>query len=185
VRGGFPLERTGYGRVVDHVASRRNNATVFELADEPGLGDWLDRQGITLAEAARIQPTYGHPGDGDPRRIGPMYAGASIAGVGLSALGTALNLSSQTNPRRAGGLAFLAGATTLALGAAKLGNGGAARTLGWVDVSFGALATLVGINALTGSRHSALTTERRRVRASITPIVAGATGAGLGVRIQF
>ena len=55
------LWESGEHALVEHVVATRNNATVFELADEPGLAAWLDRNGLSLEEAARIQPHYGDP----------------------------------------------------------------------------------------------------------------------------
>jgi hypothetical protein len=52
------IAESGGTEIVDHVARTRNNATVHELADEPGLAEWLDANGLTLEEAARIQPYY-------------------------------------------------------------------------------------------------------------------------------
>jgi hypothetical protein len=53
------IERSGRGDLVDRVALTRNNAFIGELADDPALGAWLDSVGLSVAEAARIQPTYG------------------------------------------------------------------------------------------------------------------------------
>jgi hypothetical protein len=55
---GALLWASGEGALVEHIVATRNTATVNELADEPGLSQWLETQGLTLAEAARIQPAY-------------------------------------------------------------------------------------------------------------------------------
>jgi len=52
------LDASGQSAVVDDIASRRNLAYVEELADEPALVAWLHAAGLTLAEAAAIQPGY-------------------------------------------------------------------------------------------------------------------------------
>ncbi|MGE0550064.1 MAG: hypothetical protein AB7O24_30205 [Kofleriaceae bacterium] len=52
------MEHTGDHSLVEAIAKPRNNARVRDLADEPALHRWLDRTGIALAEAARIQPEY-------------------------------------------------------------------------------------------------------------------------------
>ncbi len=52
------VESSGGGAYVQSVAGTRNNATVHELAGDPELVAWLEDNGLTLAEAARIQPTY-------------------------------------------------------------------------------------------------------------------------------
>jgi hypothetical protein len=52
------IEVSGHPEIVEAVASTRNNAYIKELADEPALLAWLDAHGLTVAEAARIQPGY-------------------------------------------------------------------------------------------------------------------------------
>ncbi len=52
------LEVGGEGPLVAKIASERNLAYVRELADEPRLVQWLAAAGITLEEAAAIQPSY-------------------------------------------------------------------------------------------------------------------------------
>ena len=52
------LELGGERELVQRIARERNNARVVELADEPRLVAWLDAAGLTLGEAALIQPAY-------------------------------------------------------------------------------------------------------------------------------
>jgi hypothetical protein len=52
------LELSGEAALVRRIASERNHARVLELANEPRLVAWLDAAGLTLNEAARIQPSY-------------------------------------------------------------------------------------------------------------------------------
>jgi hypothetical protein len=52
------MELGGAATLVARIARERNNAFVSELADEPALLAWLDAAGLSVAEAARIQPTY-------------------------------------------------------------------------------------------------------------------------------
>lgn len=52
------LEVGGEGELVARIAKERNNAWVRELADEPRLLAWLAAAGLTVAEAATIQPAY-------------------------------------------------------------------------------------------------------------------------------
>lgn len=55
------IAESGEAALVERIAASRNNATVHELADEPGLSEWLTANGLTLDEAARIQPGYWSP----------------------------------------------------------------------------------------------------------------------------
>jgi hypothetical protein len=54
----YLIERSGRRDLVDRIALTRNNAFIAELADDPELGVWLDSVGLSVAEAARVQPTY-------------------------------------------------------------------------------------------------------------------------------
>ncbi len=51
------IEASGHGSFVERVAASHNNARVGELRGEE-LDEWLLAHGLTLDEAARIQPTY-------------------------------------------------------------------------------------------------------------------------------
>jgi MYXO-CTERM domain-containing protein len=52
------MEISGQGELVRHIAQTDNNARVQALARLPELRAWLDAAGLSLDEAARIQPTY-------------------------------------------------------------------------------------------------------------------------------
>jgi len=52
------LEVGGQRELVRKIARERNHALVRELADDPTLATWLSAAGLSVAEAARIQPSY-------------------------------------------------------------------------------------------------------------------------------
>jgi hypothetical protein len=54
----YLLDEDGESALVERVAAERNNSYVPELVNEPELVAWLDRSGLTVAEAARIQVVY-------------------------------------------------------------------------------------------------------------------------------
>ena len=54
----YLIERSGRRDLVDRIAMTRNNAFIAELGDDPALRAWLDSVGLSVNEAARIQPTY-------------------------------------------------------------------------------------------------------------------------------
>ena len=54
----YLIERSGRPDLVDRIARTRNNAFIAELANDPALRAWLDSVGLSVTEAARIQPTY-------------------------------------------------------------------------------------------------------------------------------
>lgn len=55
---GALLAATGARELVERIRQHRNLETVGTLANEPGLGEWLDAHGMTAEEAALVQPTY-------------------------------------------------------------------------------------------------------------------------------
>jgi len=57
----YLIEQSGWGDLVARIASTHNNAYVRDLKDDAELAAWLRDNGLTAAEAARIQPTYGSP----------------------------------------------------------------------------------------------------------------------------
>ncbi len=52
------LELGGEGALVEQIARERNHARIRELVDEPRLLAWLEAAGLSVAEAAAIQPAY-------------------------------------------------------------------------------------------------------------------------------
>ncbi len=55
---GHLLSLSGWGALVEKIATERNLATVHELSNEPELVAWLEATGLTVEEAALIQPGY-------------------------------------------------------------------------------------------------------------------------------
>lgn len=55
---GHLIAQSGGADLVQHVAATRNYARIAQMADLAELGEWLDRNGLTAAEAALIQPSY-------------------------------------------------------------------------------------------------------------------------------
>lgn len=55
---GALISWNGGDDVVRHIRATRNLATVPRLRDEPGLAEWLTSHGMTVEEAALVQPTY-------------------------------------------------------------------------------------------------------------------------------
>jgi hypothetical protein len=108
----YLVAASGRVDIVDAVVARRNNAYIPELATDARLGAWLDSVGLTVAEAARIQPAYGRPPvvTPAPERRAEGYVVPSLA-LGLPALVTSvLNWNAPRDRRR--GAAFVVGAIT-------------------------------------------------------------------------
>ncbi|QDU66871.1 HEAT repeat domain-containing protein [Engelhardtia mirabilis] len=73
------LHRSGEDALVDSIAAEHNHAWLVELADDPRLQVWLEHNGLTASEAARIQGpvTVPRPGIG----VAPgVVTGGSVSG---------------------------------------------------------------------------------------------------------
>jgi hypothetical protein len=185
------IESSGGGQLVALIASARNGAYVRELADEPELGDWLQRGGISLAEAAAIQPTYGGGPHGE-EEIGRRFALASMgAGVaGGAAIG--INLRGDAD-RGAGWFGVLAGVGGMLVGGpvmldARMGEvPAAAFTMATVNVGVGLTAALLGARTLLRDDGDAVRPEARRphARDSVTVVPLAGLVNGLAVQRTF
>jgi len=177
----FLIAASGRGDIVDHVARTRNNAYVPALADEPGLAAWLDRHGLTLAEAARIQPTYGGccKGYEDPST---GYVVATIAAGGLSSVSMLWNARSMdrlAGHRTRALIGLGSGAVNLGLGLAYVGKESGPRpALGVVNLAVGAGAMILGARALSAKRHAEIAGS---ARLRLVPTVS----AGASPRVGF
>lgn len=84
---GYLLLRSGEDELVEEIVRTDNLVRIPELRGDPRLQRWLDARGVTLDEAAMIQPQYG----GTPPDIGvqntsdyvPATVGVSIATAAL------------------------------------------------------------------------------------------------------
>jgi hypothetical protein len=145
----YLVAATGRGDIVDATAERRNNAYVPDLAADSRLGSWLDSVGLTVAEAARIQPAY----DGGPtivvveQRHRARYVVPSVA-LGIPALFTAVVNWRAPRDKRSDGTLFLGaltGAATAMLGAAILTDERDGPMLGIADVTVGSAALVAAV----------------------------------------
>lgn len=57
----YLIEQSGHGGLVARIATTHNTARIGDLKDDAELVAWLHRNGLTVAEAARIQPAYENP----------------------------------------------------------------------------------------------------------------------------
>jgi hypothetical protein len=165
----YLIERSGRGDIVDRVARTRNTAYVAELADEPALIAWLDSVGMTVAEAGRVQPTYG-PYDPE-RRVSANYALTSVAVTGASLASATLNLASPS--RWTGAAGVLAGAAAIVAGAAEAGAANDSD-----DEN-----ALIAVNLIAGT-GAALLGAWRLIRPPAARIRAPAPGEGPAVAVE-
>jgi hypothetical protein len=190
------IESTGRADIVGRVRSANNNVWVAELAGDTAFTAWLDASGLTLAEAARIQPAYGGVTVVDRDRT---YSNVSAVALPLSALSMAWNLFDNSNGEHA-----FPSVLGLTIGAATLGLGAFAETfpepsnrLALANGVVGAATVFVSARGLVrrgrdAKGKSAPTVEtsmraRGGVETSFAPAVSlvGQRSAGVTVNVRF
>ena len=194
------LEATGRHDIVQRVARADNNVRASQLSGDSAFTAWLDAQGLTLAEAARIQPAY----DGD--RGGGVGAGTVVAVVGgsLLAVGSAVGTSIWNSSGNADGhnrfgnvLGIVSGTLTTVVGAVVAGSGEGGAVLGGAaTAAVGVLSVARGIRgsarrsrSAAEARDAARSSSRLRGEreATIVPLigVGRAASTGVSLRISF
>ena len=176
----YLIERSGRGDLVDGVAATRNNAYIAELADNPALLGWLDSTGLTVAEAARIQPGYGCCIVVEDDRVTAGYAITSIVLSGASLASVGLNL---IDPSRSTGWAgVIAGSAGFIAGAANLDRTGGTDDVAAANMIIGSGAVAAGLYRLLtpGPGRPADGLARQPAgsssRVAITPVLMPAAG---------
>lgn len=144
----FLIAASGRGDIVDRVARTRNNAYVSGLVDEPGLAAWLDRHGLSLAEAAWIQPSYGGDSDPDPGASTVIAAGAAGTLSLASLVWNARSMERLAGHRTRTLVGLGAAAINLGIGLTYVGDAGTTRTFGIINLAIGVPAAILGIRAL-------------------------------------
>ena len=197
----YLVDRSGRGDIVDRIAKSRNNAYIGELADDRALVAWLDESGLSVAEAARIQP--GYDGGGccmigpdpvvpDRDRVSTGYALTSM-GLGGTSLGT-LGFNAFSPSRASGALGLVAGVATLFAGASYLDEGPGNQKVAIANTAVGTIAALAGVRTLFAKRSARVSAppesaKRKMVSdATIAPdmiVTPSATMLGLRVHARF
>src|SRR2546423_7078432 len=148
----YLVDRSGGGQIVARIARERNNAYIPELTDSRELVTWLNASGLSVNEAARIQPSYGaYPVYiVDPNRVSTSYALTSmgLSGTSLGTLG--FNIFSPT--RASWGIGLVTGVATIVAGAMKLDEPGGNRKVAIANTVVGSIASIAGIRALLTAR---------------------------------
>ena len=148
------LEQSGRRDIVDRVAATDNNILVAELAGDLAFTAWLDSAGLTLAEAARIQPTYDHT-PAEPRdRVDEGMALLSVGVGGAAIAWNALADGARYREARAA-LGFAGGALGIALAARHVDDDGTALAVGVTTGAIGLASAILGARALFGSHLEA------------------------------
>lgn len=195
----YLISRSGRDDLVERVAMAANNARIPELAGDSELVAWLDGAGLSLEEAARIQPSYGccwmEP-EAEPGGVSSDYAVVSAVASAVGGLSAGMNLVSLRSDgasRWQGMLGMTAGAAGLALGLDRIGDGGATATVAAVNAGVGAVAMALGawnVFRIPGDRaepHAAMRGAPGAPVVTARPVVTASTegGIGLGLRVRF
>jgi hypothetical protein len=186
----YLIDRSGRGDLVDRVAATRNTEYIPRLADDPELVVWLDSVGLSVAEAARIQPAYDPANDDVP----PGVTTASIVTSGASLTSLALNFIHPSTASAwtgvvGGAAAIVAGMLYLDanagpdLGADGGGTNGSSA-LGAASVAIGGAALMVGGIRLSKPRDADASNARVQIVPTIVP-VADRPRVGLTVNARF
>lgn len=143
----YLIDRSGSGDIVDKVASSRNNAYIHQLANDPGLVAWLNTWGLSVAEAAHIQPTYGGPTIIEHNeRVDRPYAILSVALSSVSMATTSLNVFAPSI--NSGSIGMFASTATIVAGAQHLRDRGGNKRMAQADLTVGSIAAASALYAL-------------------------------------
>src|SRR6185436_8681666 len=112
------MAASGERALVDQVAATANHAYVVELATNPALVEWLERNGLTVGEAARIQAPSSHkspppppvgmlppPVPSGPGPSGNPWGAGSRPGASPTGLGSVASVSAGAGAGSAGAMA--------------------------------------------------------------------------------
>ncbi len=190
------LASSGRRDIVDRVARTNNNVWVDDLATDTAFTSWLDANGLTLHEAARIQVPYVRPvSNAEVAREVSFVIAAPLSVVGSTAL-TLWNVTGNADGHRAGvswtGMA--AGVTSVASGALLLTKGSDVQDkfgqIGAIAIGIGATSMLA--SAISMHQHRVILAAQRDstkrsvvTEASVVPVVSPSGGAGLGMTLRF
>ena len=179
---GHLLASTGRRDIVDRVSAADNNVRVPQLAGDTAFMAWLGAHGLTLAEAARIQPMYGPT----PRVAEVRSEAGSRAVLALAGAATTINL--VTNRAGTGSFrnAFGIGTGLLAMGYGMFvfRNPDASGSLAIANIAVGGLGTLIAARNI--ARRSPREPTPAEPRVAVAPLIpTDRSGAGLMVRARF
>jgi hypothetical protein len=170
---GYLIDRSGRRDIVDKVAATRNNAYIRELSDDPTLIAWLDSAGLTVAEAARIQPSYSGPFPpitDDRDRVKSNFA---LAALGLGSASLATSTVNVVRPSYLGGLlGVVVGTAAIIVGADHLDQNRGTKRVAIATTAAGAVSLGAGIYGFLEAhrnereRHGDGWGDRRRRRHS-------------------
>jgi hypothetical protein len=183
----YLIEQSGARDFVARVAATHNNARISSLRGDSALGAWLDENGLTLADAARIQPSYDgclacvdccvYRNQTSVASTGYQVATAML--VSADVVTVMLNVEATHQSRAVRGAVGLGtGLLSIMIGVPNIDESGSKQTLGWVNTGMGAVSAAFGAYGLLQRPTSA-------PPVSFAPWVASNGAPGLSGRITF
>ncbi|MEP6618241.1 MAG: hypothetical protein ABJE47_02955 [bacterium] len=185
------LEHTGHRDIVDRVAAMNNNVWVPQLAGDAAFTAWLAENGITLAEAARIQVPYLQPTSNAQVARNVAFVTAAplvLSGVAVTSLWNAFG-NADGHRTAVTKLGIVSGLASGLMGVALLTKNDISPTWGTTALAMGGASIALSSRAMY--RQSILASERANARgvvadAALTPTIdAHGAGARVGVSIGF
>lgn len=189
---GHLIATSGRTDIVARVHATRNTATIHELAADTALLAWLDDNGLTVDEAARIQPAYEYEPPPLTERVPErtaLNAGETWAAAGSAAAGVA-GIVLSTRPTYSADRAWLgvgAGVLAFAVGATQFDESGTRQTVGLANAVIGTASIATAAYAMLHNR-AATPVNQNAARSSLrlSPIVvAGQLAPALSFRRSF
>jgi hypothetical protein len=184
----YLIAESGSVALVRRIAATRNLALIRQLADDPELVAWLRANGMTAAEAARVQPKYSGE---EPEPTSDEFLWGYHAATGATTIANAglMYMSLQGRSRVWGGLAIAGGALQTALGVGRVSEHAAPYAT--FNTGFGAATTLIGAYALL--RRDAAPALTRSVRLApghhgllaAAPLATAEGGVGMTATLRF
>jgi hypothetical protein len=196
----YLIARSGRTDIVDRVARTKNNAYIPELAGDHDLARWLEDAGLTVTEAARIQPDYGPCGfmacpviavTPAERPVSHDYSVASLATGATSLTTMVLNVASPSRLR--GWAGVFAGSVEIVAGATHFHQSAPTTQVARANLVAGGAALAVGLDALRKVAHPKPVTPPRTSGGPSIDLALLSTGnalshgtqRGLQVRVTF
>ena len=185
------LAATGRRDIIDRVAIANNNVWVAELASDTAFTRWLAHNGLTLAEAARIQVPYMQPATPAQRARNDAFLVAAPVALGSAVITGALNTlgNADGHQRATRIIGITSGAATLALGTMLMTRTDLPASVGVATAGIGGLS--LGLAARATLRHrSVIARERdlertRRIDAAIAPLIDAHDGGRAGMMLSL
>lgn len=192
---GHLLAMSGRRDIVERVSSSNNLVRVPELAGDTAFVRWLEATGLTLAEAARIQPKYDQtPEEPQPRPSDLNTAGAVLAGTaGLASILLNAYADDAGGRTARGAIGVAIGGLGLGIAASRLDYDGEAFSVGVATGLIGLTSSLVGLNELLTARNAttadgAGASRREPVTVTLSPVIeprGGRTASGMRLNVVF